>query len=108
VPNFIAYVVHDPHSFALCFVNHLNTSYKRRSDAEWFFVPLVNNDNEITWRYAFVGIDDARVHHIRSVSYESHSAHINGDKVPLRVEFNRASYSEKGHFFDAEGYWHSV
>jgi hypothetical protein len=71
-------------------------------------VSFVNNDNKISWCYAFVGIDDARTHYIRSVTYEPHSAHIHGYKVPLWVELNRASHSEKGRFVDAEGYWHSV
>jgi hypothetical protein len=108
VPDFVTYVVYDPHSFALCFLDHLYTSYKRRSDAKWFLMSLINNDDEIPWRDTFVGIDDARAHHICPVTYEPNGAHINAYKVPLWVEFNRASHSEKGRFFDTEGYWHSV
>ena len=108
VPDFVTYVVYDLHSFALRFVSHLTTSYKRGTNTEWFFVSLVNNDNEISWYYTFIGIDDAGTHHIRSVTYEPHRAHINGYKVSLRAEFYRASYGEKGRFVDTYGHWHSV
>src|SRR5659263_620668 len=53
-----------------------------------FFLSFVNNNNKISWCYAFVGNDDARTHYIRSVTYEPHSAHIHGYKVPLWVELN--------------------